>query len=580
MLLQRLNEYANTRMKLPPQLYSEKQIRYIIELDDTGHALGVTDTADAASPKTKRGVHFLMPDVTRSVAIVPLLLADKADYTLGIGGPDAKPKRVAECHAAYHDLIDRCAVRTDAAELRTIQQFYRDDGPAKLTLPNEFDPTALLTFRIAGAFPTELTSVQAFWAAEHNPASGDETMMQCIVCGQRRPVLQRLQGKIKGVPGGQMAGTSIISANSAAFESYGLEASLIAPTCASCGEHFTKALNFLLSSEQNHLKVNETVCVFWTRTQQTSFNFGTLLSKPDAAQVKALADGIRSGKRGAALDDDAFYAVTLSASGGRTVIRDWIDTTVGEAKAALQRWFALQALMDERGELAAPLGLYLLAGSTVRELKDLPVTTPRALLNAALTQTPLPMAMLYQAVRRNRAEQGVTRPRAALIKLVLLSHQPHEMETTMVELDPTHPDPAYHCGRLLAVLADIQEAAIGKAAIVDRFYGTASSAPASVFGRLLRGAQPHLAKLERDRRTTASALNRRLEGVVSALSSFPTTLTLQQQGLFALGFYHQRAHDRAQMVAAAARKRAAAADTAAPSSAADDQDDLFADTQS
>ena len=94
------------------------------------------------------------------------------------------------------------------------------------------------------------------------------------------------------------------------------------------------------------------------------------------------------------------------------------------------------------------------------------------------------MGMLYQAVRRNRAEQNVTRQRAALIKLVLLSHRSDAEEDYMVNLDLENPNPAYRCGRLLAVLAEIQRNAIGKAAIVDRFYGTASSAPVAVFGRL------------------------------------------------------------------------------------------------
>jgi CRISPR-associated protein Csd1 len=80
-----------------------------------------------------------------------------------------------------------------------------------------------------------------------------------------------------------------------------------------------------------------------------------------------------------------------------------------------------------------------------------------------------------------------------------------------------------------------------------------------VFGRLVRGAQPHLSKLERDRPGVARALQLRMEDVMSGLPSFPTTLTLEEQGLFALGFYHQRAHDRAQMQAAAARKRSGAA---------------------
>ena len=100
MLLQKLNEYAD-RLKLPPQLYSETPIRYIIELDDTGRLTNAspTDTANPAESSARRGVRRLAPQVTRAVAIKPLLLADKSDYTFGLIGEDSKPKRVAECHA-------------------------------------------------------------------------------------------------------------------------------------------------------------------------------------------------------------------------------------------------------------------------------------------------------------------------------------------------------------------------------------------------------------------------------------------------------------------------------------------------
>jgi CRISPR-associated protein Csd1 len=164
---------------------------------------------------------------------------------------------------------------------------------------------------------------------------------------------------------------------------------------------------------------------------------------------------------------------------------------------------------------------------------------------------------LQQALRRCHAEGDVTRPRAALIKLVLATNQVIE-EDSMVMLQEDHPQAAYHCGRLLAVLESIQRAALGdvNAGVVDRYYGTASTAPASVFGRLLRGAQPHLNKLQRDRPGTAYALEERLEQVLGALDAFPQTLDLAEQGLFALGYYHQRAFDRAQ---AAARKEARAA---------------------
>jgi CRISPR-associated protein Csd1 len=127
--------------------------------------------------------------------------------------------------------------------------------------------------------------------------------------------------------------------------------------------------------------------------------------------------------------------------------------------------------------------------------------------------------------------------------------------------------PAYRCGRLLAVLEEAQRLAIPgvSATIIDRYFGTASSTPASVFPRLVRGAQPHLAKLERDRRGAAIALQRRIEEILGGLSltkigglysGFPSTLSLQEQGLFSLGYYHQRAYDRAQALAARARREA------------------------
>ena len=140
----------------------------------------------------------------------------------------------------------------------------------------------------------------------------------------------------------------------------------------------------------------------------------------------------------------------------------------------------------------------------------------------------------------------------------------------MVGLDISNLNPAYRCGRLLAVLEETQRLAVPgiKATIVERFFGTASAAPASVFGRLLRGSQPHLAKLDRDRRGAYVALQTRLEEIQSGLAGFPKTLSLTDQGLFALGYYHQRAYDRAQAHEAVERRKAAGAGLAAADRAA------------
>lgn len=573
MLLQRLEEYASLRFSLPPTLYVESPVRYIIELDGSGGLLTnrPTDTSDPTSRSTRRGQRRQVPQVQRSSGIKPLLLADNAEYTLGVARERSSPDRVSQCHQAYLELLQRCLAATGEPTVQAVYTFLSSNPTSPLELADEFDRGATITFRVDGVFPVDLPSVQAFWAEDNDPGRSDAPIMQCLVCGEERPVLPRLQAKIKGVPGGQTAGTSIISANAEAFESYGLSASLIAPTCAQSGERFTQAANSLLASQTNRIVLGGVAYVFWTR-EDVEFDFLTLITGEDATQVQSLIESVRSGQWYPEIDDTAFFATALSGSGGRVVVRSWLDTTVGEVKRHLAAWFRRQSMVQPNGEPPRPLGLNSLAYATVREPRDLAPPTPRALLQAAMTDSPLQWDLLYQAVRRNRAEQRVTHPRAALIKLVLLSQSENDddMEDYMVQLDPDHPSPAYHCGRLLAVLEEIQRAAMPgvNATIVDRFYGTASSAPASVFSRLTRGAQPHLSKLERDRPGAYHALQRRLEDILEHIpgrTGFPRTLNLEGQGLFTLGYYHQRAHDRGQAREAAQRRRqgqsvAAAAD--------------------
>lgn len=567
MLLKRLEGYAAERMSLPPPLYTLTPVRYVVELyaDGTPRKRSLTDTADPSNRATRRGTPRLVPSVQRAVGIKPLLLADKADYTLGYVGENAKPERVAAVHRAYMEQLGRCVDGTGASHVAAVHRFLNSAEVERLEFPGDFDPGEKITFRVDERYPTDLESVQAFWAAENTDAAAP--VMQCLVCGERRPVLERLQGKIRGVPGGQTSGTSIISANADAFLSYGLEASLISPTCAVCGERFTKAANELLSGEKSRVTLGNAAFIFWTQ-EDVDFDPLAFFDNPEPEQVRALYRALQYGGRKPEVDDTQFFAASLSGSGGRAVVRDWIDTTVGAAKGNLARWFRWQEIVNPYGEEAVPLGLRDLASATVRELKDLPAPTSRALLRSALTGTPLPSDLLYQAVRRARAERSLVPPRTpgrfahkrvALIKLVLASQQTEQEEEYMVRLDPENTNPAYRCGRLLAVLEEAQRLAIPglNATIVDRYYGTASSAPASVYGTLLDGARSHLSKLKRDKPRAQLALQRRIEeilGGVSADGGFPRTLTLEQQGLFALGYYHQRAADRAQATEAKRHK--------------------------
>ena len=568
MLLTKLKEYADDRipdhLRLPP-LYGNTPVASVVTIDEGGRALSPRPISrvDSSTQRAKRGLDMAAPEVQRAAGIKPLLLADNGEYTFGLARDPKKQERVNRAHAAYLELLDNCAFETEEPAVLAVKRFFELGGSSQLELGEQWDNGLKVTFEVVlengcRQRPIDLPSVQEFWLRVNSPATGKA---QCLVCGESKPVLDRLQSKVKGIRGGQSSGTSIISANSPAFESYGLEASRNAPTCAMCGEAFTRALNSLLADERSSIAVAGATFVFWTR-KQVGFDFGAYMREPDPAEVRALLDSVRRGPGSAPVDQTAFYAASLSASGGRAVVRDWIDTTVADAKESVARWFSLQRIADPRqddpgGASPRPLSLFRLAASTVRTPNDLAVSTPRTLFRAALECVPLPLEIAFQAVRRCRAERGVTRPRAALIKLVLLSQdaQPPE-EDYMVALEPEHPSPAYHCGRLLAVIEDVQRAALPKvkATIVDRYYGAASATPAVVFGALLRGAQPHLAKLERDRRGAYVNLDRRLQEVMSRIGDWPSTLPLREQALFSLGYYHQRAHNRAESISRRARR--------------------------
>jgi CRISPR-associated protein Csd1 len=476
-----------------------------------------------------------------------LLLVDNAAYVLGIpkGEAEKDAARARACQTAFRELVADCAQRSGDNAVAAVLRFLDGPGAAQLSLGEDFDASANLSFRVEGELPFERRAVQRYWAEINEP---QENVMQCLVCGETRPALERLKGVIKGIPGGQASGTSIISANASAFESYGLEASLISPICGECAERSYLALNHLLRDEHQRLIIGSSAFVYWTR-EDSEFSFATFLSQPDPEDVRRLLLSAY-GKTAAPVQTNRFYAAILGASGGRVQVRAWLDTPIDEAQRNLARWFQRQRIVGPWGEEPRPLGVRSLAAATVRDLRDLPPHTVQNLLLAAVGGRPIAPALMQQAAQRTRAEQTVQHHHAALIKLAYCTQYP-DQEETMTQLDLSNRAPAYLCGRLLAELEQAQRTASPgvKASIVDRYYGTACTAPATVFGTLLQNAQAHLAKLERDRRGAYIAIQATLEDILAALDAFPSTLSLNEQSLFALGYYHQRATNRAQAIA-------------------------------
>ena len=125
-------------------------------------------------------------------------------------------------------------------------------------------------------------------------------------------------------------------------------------------------------------------------------------------------------------------------------------------------------------------------------------------------------------------------------------------------LDPAQTNPAYVCGRLLAEYEGLQYSAFRsagesqvKVSVADRYYSLASTYPAIAFPKVEVLGKKHLRKLQRENRGAAISIEQRLQELYLQLEKesgyrYPALLSLEDQGRFALGYHHQRAHSFAQ----------------------------------
>lgn len=566
MLLQRLVEYQNQwESKHPDQVippeYKLQTLHWIIDLDQDGRPFG--PPVSVSGSDASEDFHLKAPFIKRQGrGIPPQLLCDKAEFVFGIS--DGDEKRAEARFKKFHDLIFALYEIFKLEELEPVTEFYSDHLESFDT--STVEPGEYVTFRINDQFIVDYEGVKEKWAVlaplileqkpkpKHFDISSLEKLLQgqsnvkettCLICGKiaKPQRIDPIQIKLPAYLTQNQA--TLVSANENAFESYGLEQSYTAPKCKSCTVKYAQGLNNLLQNENTSLHLSKAVYIFWSKNEQVVSDILNFLKEPKSEDVKTYIKSIFADKdKPSTINSEAFYVAGFTASGGRAVVRDWFETTLDAVKQSIARFLKYQYLRGDKYH-----GIFSLAASTVRDVnKDLPPQTLPILIGAALKGNSLPWWLVTAALRRSRAETSkgmqMTAPRASLIKLVFTTNNhPLFKEGNMEELNPSVESPAYHCGRLLSVLEEIQEAAIPgvKSTIVDRFFGTASTAPASVFGRLVKGSQSHLGKLRKDKPGYHVNLQRKLADVMGAIHEFPRTLSLEDQGLFALGYYHQRA---------------------------------------
>jgi CRISPR-associated protein Csd1 len=566
MLLQRLHEYRqrdDVDAKIPPAYHKRRDIQWILKLDADGCFVAWL-TADR-----KEAVPYLRRSGRKPP---PYLLVDNYPYWLGdtLDNADLDANKAQMRWELMVELVEELIEGTPEAEraiFESVLSFLTsDERKAALDqAPGDMSRNDLIAAEVGGKLVFQEKAARRFWTWKLDDAaiSDSQTTTECILCAERKPIPRTQPVELTLGPDR----VQIISANANAFESFGLKQSAISPVCQPCARSYGEAARNLMNSDSHRYRLGDVTYIFWTR-EPTEFDVASIISSPEEEHVRTLLKSVHGGSK-SGVDETAFYACAMTANTSRLVIRDYLETTVFAVKQNLMRWLKAQSLVDvSTGEPGRPYGLYALATSLVREAKDLPPSTIPMLLGAALYGRPIAPRILAQAIGRVRADgdNRVTRPRVVLIKMALndlkrFSDNSDTQELQMTEgLNRDEDRPAYLCGRLIALLEEAQYAALGNinSTIVDRYFGTASAAPASVFGRLLRGSQAHFQKLRKKNPGARENIERGVEEILSRLpSSFPNTLTLEEQGVFAIGYYHQRADSRRRMNAAIDAKKAA-----------------------
>ncbi|HET7579525.1 MAG TPA: type I-C CRISPR-associated protein Cas8c/Csd1 [Bacillales bacterium] len=539
--MKRLIEFAEREELLESSIkgYEYKKLNWIIKINLDGELKGFVsmgkNNKDAVPYKGRSGSN-----------LPPFLLYDKPDFVLGWTSETDKEKIVTRTkarHEAFCELVEECAEKTKEPTVQAVVKFMEGENLAQ-KVPDDLKDGEWITFQIeeTDEKPIDLVAVQEFWKDALLDDEYGEKDYQCIICGEPCSPLTRHKTDIVLPVGGRDRG-KLISANDSAYFSYGLKHSLIAPTCSTCEEKYGRALADLLSSddyEQNRMTFGNLVYLFWTKEKGAPVFMPIVQPKSEDVQElrkKVFAEGNTNMK---SFQTSEFYSLALSPNKARVAVRDWEETTLDRVQENVYQFLLRQRVGYEEKYY----GIYALAASLFRDAnQEMHENVPKLLLKHAILGKPLPDSILYHAVNRCRAEKQVTRTRAGIMRLCLIQNY-NEREDYLMTLDKELENDGYQCGRLFAVLEKIQEDANPgiNTTMTDKFYGTASTTPGSVFGMLMRNAQSHLSKLRKDSQRRGWAVNhsKRLGEIAQRIEKYPSVLKLKDQSMFSLGYLHQK----------------------------------------
>lgn len=571
MILQALAQYYETlaaQGKLDRSGWSEAGISYALYINDDGaleQVVSLKEEQDRGKKKALVPRSMTLPSSPTGrtgKSFKPAFVWDNSSYILG-ADEKGNPQRSADCFQASKDFHHQLLDPVDSPAARALLAFFDHwepalarEHPALADKLEDILKGANLVFRYKSQFLQEDPLLQQAWQDYYNAAE-DGPERVCLITGKKGAV-EPIHPSIKGVVGAQSSGATLVSFNAPAFCSYGQEQNFNAPVSKYAAFAYTSALNYLLRERRGVQRVGDTTVLFWAEDGSTAFQdlfagytFGAPAhyeAKDLQETVKSLCQGLPTLFDGSRLNPDmTFYVLGLSPNAARLSVRFFLKNSFGNFARSVQTHY-------ERLEIARPsyakdefLPPWKLLNETVNQnSKDkAPVPElPGEVLRAILNDTPYPATLLNGIELRIRAERNITPNRAAILKAYYLKN-PHKdvpKEVLTVSLNPNSTDISYTLGRLFSVYEAIQAAANPgiSSTIKDRFFNSAAATPGTIFPILGNLSQKHLRKLRGDNPGLSVFYEKQILNLSGILhETYPSRLSLPQQGSFQLGYYQQ-----------------------------------------
>ena len=528
------------------------------------------EIADAKGKKRPQLIK-LPAQTKKTVGVVSNFLCENSSYILGRDNK-GKPERSLECFKACAARHREILAEVEHPMAKAILRFFAGWNPQtaeeNAVLAPEWEEILKggnLVFCMDGVYAQDVPEIAQAWDEAYADDEKAE-MGRCLVTGQKAPVAI-LHPSIKGIVGAQSSGAALVSFNAPSLESFGKDdrdkqgQGCNAPVSTYAAFAYTEALNYLLREPAYHSRLGDTTLIYWAEGAEEEYSSamaGMMFSdNMEQEDLKDVMEALSSGKtvlwnKLPLNPDNRFYILGIAPNAARLAVRFFLQNTFGSFAANLdrhqKRLEIVRPAFDEREGLSVWSLLRETANPNSRDKKP-PEPLVSALMRAVLMNTPYPAELFIQTEIRLRAEHEVSRGKAAILKAYLLrnvvelnpdKHPYKEVLQVQLNETTTHLPYPYRLGQLFAVLEALQlKANPGiNATIKDRYFNSACATPAVVFPTLIRLAQNHLNKLDGGIKVYYDKM---ITGLLNAVEeSYPVRLSLQDQGIFQIGYYHQK----------------------------------------